>query len=203
MIKSFISLYIPTRIDGLDKRWIIYVSTDWILELLTNKLRFEKKYLVGLFGGGGGGGTWLAADKQEHCLIGWRQTLTSSPANHIRFLLVRANKFAKWKTGLNLVLFVITGYYKWEFLYVRYLRQVHLPAGSNSIHEAFVQIEVLLFHVCMLDSVDTNVSYCYSKVAFNQLILYYKTARRGSTTQRVNHYDFVALHSMWRIFLKG
>ncbi len=31
-------------------------------------------------------------------LIGWRQKLTTSPANHIRFLLVRDNKFAKWKT---------------------------------------------------------------------------------------------------------
>ena len=30
-----------------------------------------------------------------------KQTLTTSPANHIRFLLVRANKFAKWKTGLS------------------------------------------------------------------------------------------------------
>ena len=34
-------------------------------------------------------------------MIGWRQTLTTSPANHIRFLLVRANKFAKWKTGFS------------------------------------------------------------------------------------------------------
>ena len=34
-------------------------------------------------------------------LIGWRQTLTTSPPNHIRFLLVRAKKIANWKTGLK------------------------------------------------------------------------------------------------------
>jgi hypothetical protein len=34
-------------------------------------------------------------------LIGWRQTLTTPPPNHIRFLLVAAKKLAKWKTGFT------------------------------------------------------------------------------------------------------
>ncbi len=46
-------------------------------------------------------GEFVRANREKSNLIGWRQTLTSSPANHIRFLLVRANKFAKWKTGLK------------------------------------------------------------------------------------------------------
>jgi predicted nucleic-acid-binding Zn-ribbon protein len=46
-------------------------------------------------------GEFVRANREKSNLIGWRQTLTTSPANHIRFLLVRANKFAKWKTGLN------------------------------------------------------------------------------------------------------
>ncbi len=33
--------------------------------------------------------------------IGWRPTLTTSPANHIRFLLVRANKFASGKPNIT------------------------------------------------------------------------------------------------------
>ena len=46
-------------------------------------------------------GEFVRANREKSNLIGWRQTLTTSPANHIRFLLVRANKFAKWKTGLT------------------------------------------------------------------------------------------------------
>ena len=46
-------------------------------------------------------GEFVRANRKRSNLIGWRQTLTTSPANHIRFLLVRANKFAKWKTGLS------------------------------------------------------------------------------------------------------
>ncbi len=46
-------------------------------------------------------GEFVRANGERSNLIGWRQTLTTSPANHIRFLLVRANKFAKWKTGLR------------------------------------------------------------------------------------------------------
>ncbi len=45
-------------------------------------------------------GEFVRANREKSNLIGWRQTLTTSPANHIRFLLVRANNFAKWKTGL-------------------------------------------------------------------------------------------------------
>ena len=44
-------------------------------------------------------GEFVRANKEKGNLIGWRQTLTTSPANHIHFLFVRANKFAKWKTG--------------------------------------------------------------------------------------------------------
>jgi hypothetical protein len=40
-------------------------------------------------------------NRERSNLIGWQQTLTTSPANHIRFVLVRANKFAKWKTSLT------------------------------------------------------------------------------------------------------
>ncbi len=46
-------------------------------------------------------GEFVRANREKSNLIGSRQTLTSSPANHTRFLLVRANKFAKWKTGLR------------------------------------------------------------------------------------------------------
>jgi hypothetical protein len=34
-------------------------------------------------------------------VIGWLQTLTPSPANHIRVFLFRAKKIAKWKTGFT------------------------------------------------------------------------------------------------------
>ena len=47
-------------------------------------------------------GEFVRANRERSYLIGWRQTLTTSPANHIHFSLVRANKFAKWKTGLVL-----------------------------------------------------------------------------------------------------
>ena len=46
-------------------------------------------------------GEFVRANRERSNLIGWRQTLTTSPANHIRFLLVRAKKFAKWKTGMK------------------------------------------------------------------------------------------------------
>ena len=42
---------------------------------------------------------FVRAHREKSNLIGWRQTLTPSPPNHIRFLLVRAKKIAKWKTG--------------------------------------------------------------------------------------------------------
>ena len=48
---------------------------------------------------------FVRANRGKSNLIGWRQTLTTSPANHIRFLLVRANKFAKWETGLKTATF--------------------------------------------------------------------------------------------------
>ena len=55
-------------------------------------------------------GEFVRANREKSNLIGWRQTLTSSPANHIRFLHVRANKFAKWKTGLTVYVFhIFTG----------------------------------------------------------------------------------------------
>ncbi len=44
---------------------------------------------------------FVRANREKSNLIGWRQTLTTSPPNHIRFLLVRAKKIAKWKTGLK------------------------------------------------------------------------------------------------------
>ena len=46
-------------------------------------------------------GEFVRANREKSNLSGWRRKLTTSPANHIRFLLVRANKFAKWKTGLT------------------------------------------------------------------------------------------------------
>ena len=46
-------------------------------------------------------GEFVRANREKSNLIGWRQTLTTSPANHIRFLLVRANKFADWKTSFS------------------------------------------------------------------------------------------------------
>ena len=35
---------------------------------------------------------FVRANKEKSNLIGWRQTLTTSPANHIRFLLVRVKE---------------------------------------------------------------------------------------------------------------
>jgi hypothetical protein len=39
-------------------------------------------------------------NRETSNLIGWRQTLTSSPANHNHFLLARA-KIANWKTSFT------------------------------------------------------------------------------------------------------
>ena len=65
--------------------------TNWAASDLTSHIP-EAGFLLGEF---------VRANREKSNLIGWRQTLTTSPANHIRFLLIRANKFAKWKTGLN------------------------------------------------------------------------------------------------------
>ncbi len=46
-------------------------------------------------------GEFVCANREKSNLIGWRQTLTTSPPNHIRFLLVRAKKIAMWKTDLS------------------------------------------------------------------------------------------------------
>jgi hypothetical protein len=40
---------------------------------------------------------------REKSMIGWRQTLSTSAPNHIRFSLVSGKKIAKWKTGFNLM----------------------------------------------------------------------------------------------------
>jgi hypothetical protein len=45
----------------------------------------------------------FSANIEKRNLIGWRQTLSTSPANHILlFFLVRAKKIAKWKTDFTL-----------------------------------------------------------------------------------------------------
>ena len=44
---------------------------------------------------------WGPVPGPKSNLIGWRQTLTTSSPNHIRCLLVRVKKIAKWKTGLR------------------------------------------------------------------------------------------------------
>ena len=43
---------------------------------------------------------FVRANREKSNLIGWRQTLTTTPPNHIRLLLFHAKKIAKWKTGL-------------------------------------------------------------------------------------------------------
>ncbi len=45
----------------------------------------------------------ICSREQRKKQLDWLVTNTdiTSPANHIRFLLVSANKFAKWKTGFN------------------------------------------------------------------------------------------------------
>ncbi len=48
-------------------------------------------------------GEFVRANREKSNLIGWRQTRTTSPTNQIHFLLVRANKFAKWKTGFKIL----------------------------------------------------------------------------------------------------
>jgi hypothetical protein len=51
-------------------------------------------------------GEIFRANREKSKLIGWRQTLTSSPVsppNHIRVLLIfRAKKNAWWKVGFSL-----------------------------------------------------------------------------------------------------
>ena len=46
-------------------------------------------------------GGFVRADTEQSNLIGWRQTLTTSPANHIRFLLVRAGEKREVENRLN------------------------------------------------------------------------------------------------------
>ena len=46
-------------------------------------------------------GEFVRANREKSNLIGWRQTLTTSPPNHIRFLLVHAKEITKWKTGFR------------------------------------------------------------------------------------------------------
>jgi hypothetical protein len=43
-------------------------------------------------------------------VIGWRQTLTTSPPNHIHFSLVRAKKIAKRKLGFKNAIIAIPGF---------------------------------------------------------------------------------------------
>jgi hypothetical protein len=43
----------------------------------------------------------VRANRKKSDLIGWRQTLTTSPTNHIHVFLVRAKKVAEWKAGFK------------------------------------------------------------------------------------------------------
>ena len=68
-------------------------------------------------------GEFVHANREKSNLIGWRQTLTTSPPNHICFLLVRAKKIAKWKTGLMTVLIHQHAY---NFIFQIRVRQIYL-----------------------------------------------------------------------------
>ena len=46
-------------------------------------------------------GEFVRANKQKANVIGWWWRQCLSPANQVAFFSVRANKFAKWKTGLK------------------------------------------------------------------------------------------------------
>ncbi len=46
-------------------------------------------------------GEFVRANKQKANVIGWRCRQCLSPANQVAFFSVRANKFAKWKTGFT------------------------------------------------------------------------------------------------------
>ena len=46
-------------------------------------------------------GEFFRANKQKANVIGWCGNQCLSPANQVAFFSVRANKFAKWKTGLS------------------------------------------------------------------------------------------------------
>jgi hypothetical protein len=46
-------------------------------------------------------GKLVRANRKKSDLIGWRQTLTTSPTNHIHVFLVRAKKVAEWKAGFK------------------------------------------------------------------------------------------------------
>jgi hypothetical protein len=65
-------------------------------------------------------GGFVRANREKSNLIGWRQTLTTSPFNHICFSLVRAKNIAKWKTSLNLYLI----YLSYETFHSRFLLAV-------------------------------------------------------------------------------
>ena len=60
----------------------------------SNVYQFESKACFPL-------GEFVRANREKSNLIDWQQTLTTSPTNHICFLLVRANKIANWVLNIS------------------------------------------------------------------------------------------------------
>ena len=82
---------------GLPSLWQISCVQKLTCELL-RKLYFPRGLINACFPPG----EFVRANGENKSnLIGWRQTLTSSPPNHIHLLLIRAKKSAKRKTDLK------------------------------------------------------------------------------------------------------
>jgi hypothetical protein len=82
-----------------------------------------------------------------------------------------------------------------EYMHVRHLQQVRLPVGSNSTHEAFFRIEVLLYHECMLYSVDKRCrKYCCGRS--------YTVDRFSTCFLWEQYWWFVGVHRIWNFEIR-
>jgi hypothetical protein len=72
-----------------DREWRI-ATTARLLAKIASLIQLKSRFPPAEF---------VRAKRERSNLIRWRQTLTSSPANHIHFLLVRGKKITRWKVG--------------------------------------------------------------------------------------------------------
>ena len=91
---------------------------------------------------------------REKSMIGWRQTLSTSAPNHIRFSLVSGKKIAKWKTGFNLMAKVDLAQQ-----YSSFLKEI-LSSGCSPMEESVFLINSCVFssdgHVIQLMNENLN-----------------------------------------------
>ena len=97
IIDHYLSLEILPFTNLIFFRYKKYAPMNTIIDLCWNGRHFSEINIEPFFPPG----AFVRANREKSNLIGWRQTLTSSPTNHIRVLLVRAKKIAQWKTGLR------------------------------------------------------------------------------------------------------